>query len=579
VSDPRLNKSPFVLTGCVVGFLALVCVAGAQVPGSLKHAIPAPPVGVQAGGWLGFAVAIEDGLAAVGAPLDDTGALNSGAVKVFDPASGTLLRVLYNPIPAAAEQFGWAVAVSGTRIVVGTPNAPPYGPGTMNAGSGRVHLYDLAGATPTVPLLTLENPYPGLFDEFGYSVAISGTRVVVGAHSDDTGTANAGSAYVYDIASDVPTVPIATLNNPDPTAKDHFAYSVDIDGTRVVVGAPGPGDNTGPGTAYVYDLSSATPTVPLATLDNPEPGEGERFGIAVTIAGPRVVIGAPGDNTAAGTAFVYDLSSATPTVPLATLHNPEPRAGELFGSAVAISEARVVVGAHSDDTSAEAFVYDLSTATPTDPVATLRNPGQPVPSFFGRSVAISGTRVVSGAPLDDTGASHTGSAYLYEISSDTPTVPVAKLHSPGPSGGDLFGDLVAVSGTHVAVGAYTNGLDNPAAIDSGSVYVYNLMSGTPTLPVATLNNPKTAMGDMFGDSMAISGTRVVVGAAKHDMGLIDVGIAYVYDFTSAIPTVPVLELNNPSPASQDEFGNSIAISGATGSCRGLEGQNRGLRGG
>ena len=72
---------------------------------------------------------------------------------------------------------------------------------------------------------------------FGYSVAISGTRVVVGANGDDTGASDAGSAYVYDLSGGTPTVPVATLNNPGPAASDYFGNSVAISGTRVVVGA------------------------------------------------------------------------------------------------------------------------------------------------------------------------------------------------------------------------------------------------------------------------------------------------------------------------------------------------------
>jgi hypothetical protein len=94
-------------------------------------------------------------------------------------------------------------------------------------------VYDLASGTPTVPVATLTNPSPALSDYFGSSVAISGTRVVVGAYGDDAGAANAGSAYVYDLSSGTPTVPIATLTNPSPAGNDYFGYSVAISGTRV----------------------------------------------------------------------------------------------------------------------------------------------------------------------------------------------------------------------------------------------------------------------------------------------------------------------------------------------------------
>ena len=49
---------------------------------------------------------------------------------------------------------------------------------------------------------------------------------MVGADADDTGATDAGSAYVYDLSSATPTVPVATLNNPGPAASDKFGYSV-----------------------------------------------------------------------------------------------------------------------------------------------------------------------------------------------------------------------------------------------------------------------------------------------------------------------------------------------------------------
>jgi hypothetical protein len=100
---------------------------------------------------------------------------------------------------------------------------------------------------------TLNNPGPAAFDQFGYAVAISGTRVVVGAYLDDTGALDAGSAYVYDLSSGTPVVPVATLNNPGPAAADQFGFSVAIDGLRAAVGAPGDDSpQADKGSTYIY---------------------------------------------------------------------------------------------------------------------------------------------------------------------------------------------------------------------------------------------------------------------------------------------------------------------------------------
>jgi hypothetical protein len=519
--------------------------------------------------FFGWSVAISGLRVVVGVYEDDTGAENAGCAYVYDLASAAPtvpVVMLKSPSPAAANLFGGSVAISGTRVIVGE-----FGDDTQAYNAGRAYVYDLSGATPTVPMVTLNNPDPDAYDSFGLSVAISNTRVVVNAAGDDAGAglSFAGSAYVYDLDSTNPTVPVATLNNPSPQTSDLFASSIAIAGTRLVVGAPR--DDTrafAAGSVYVYDLASAAPTVPVATLNDPGPGSHDSFGFSVAISGILVVAGAPGivGSSHVGTAYVYDLGSATSTSPVITLHNPSPARGDSFGNSVAISGNRVVVGAYQDNTentyansyAGSAYVYDLGGAAPTLPVVTLNNPSPAYGDYFGYAVAISGTHVVVGAAGDDAGAPDAGTTYVYDLRSTTPAVPMVTLRNPSPVGGDFFGASVAISGTHVVIGASYN---NTGAPDAGSTYVYDLSSATATVPIATLRNPDPADGDYFGVSVAIDGTRVVVGATGTDAGAVNTGIAYVYDLSSGTPTVPMFTLRNPSPADGEHFGGSVGISG------------------
>src|SRR5262245_9406522 len=90
-------------------WLCLACgVALAQVPDALKHAILAPPVGVQDGAWFGVSAAMDGGRVVVGAALDDLGVANSGAVRVFDATTGKLLHLFTNPEPESYDLFGLA---------------------------------------------------------------------------------------------------------------------------------------------------------------------------------------------------------------------------------------------------------------------------------------------------------------------------------------------------------------------------------------------------------------------------------------------------------------------------------------
>lgn len=430
----------------------------------------------------------------------------------FDPAD-----------PAASPQVASATGplAEGTYLVtlsyqdaVGSPAASDTSSGvTIDAGTSSP-IWDK-------PAIILNNPGTrGYYANFGISVAVDGTRVVVGARKDGTDSDSPGSAYVYELSNGT-TVPAVTLNNPNSAPRDSFGSSVAISGRWVVVAAPG----SGSGTAYVYDLRSDTPSEPVATLNNPSPESGYQFATSVAISGTLVVIGAPysDDNgvSRAGITYVYDLSSGTPTptVPLATLRNPSPVEYDYFGLSVAISGTRVVVATRLGS----AYVYDLNSGTPTVPAATLNNLGQWI------KVAISDLRVVVGAGQDNTGAKFAGSAYVFDLNSGTPTVPVATLRNPTPGEFDYFGSAVAISGTRVVVGASG---DDPGvhSYNAGSAYVYGLNGATQV----TLKYPGGLGGwNQFGSSVAISGSIAAISA-------LDDGSVYIYGPDSIVTQPPVL---------------------------------------
>ena len=129
-----------------------------------------------------------------------------------------------------------------------------------------------------------------------------GPLVVVGAYQDDTVDFNAGSAYVYDLTSATPDVPVFSLYNPGSEFEGGFGHSVALLGTRLLVGASN--DNTGvfgPGSVYLFELAGPAPTEPILTVRNPNPTPHfpGSFGIAIAISSTRLAVGSPLDSTAA----------------------------------------------------------------------------------------------------------------------------------------------------------------------------------------------------------------------------------------------------------------------------------------
>src|SRR5262249_2397843 len=157
----------------------------------------------------------------------------------------------------------------------------------------------------------------------GVSLALFGTHLLVGASGDRPSAAEIGRAYLYDLGSPAPLVPRLSLTNPNPAVGHSFGTAVALSGTRAVIAAPwdvalqfgAPG-------AYVYDFTGATPALPVLTLKNPSPAGSNMFGSAVALSGTRLVIGAEAEKTgdvSAGAAYVYDLAAANPQVAVLTL--------------------------------------------------------------------------------------------------------------------------------------------------------------------------------------------------------------------------------------------------------------------
>ncbi len=494
-----------------------------------------------------------------GAPFDDIGAQDSGVVKVFDTVTGELLHVLVNPTPAAYDYFGYSVALTGSKLVVGA-----YLDDTDASNAGIAYVYDLAGSNPTLPLHVLRNPSAAASDHFGFAVAASGQRIAVAAPLKDQAAANTGTVYIYKLDSASPADPVQTLHNPSPVSADQFGHAIALDGAYLLAGVPQKDQGaTNAGSVELFHLTGATPAIPVVSLPNPHPAATDQFGNAVAIHGQRFVVGVFMDDASAtnsGRAYVYDFSAGYPSSPYLTLENPSPAANDQFGYAVAMSGSHVVVSAPYDDTAVkdagQAYLYNLGGAQPAQPVVTLSRPSPATDDQLGWALAMHGDCVVAGIPSADTDATNSGALALFNLASGVPT---ALMHHPSPSSGDFFGGAVAISGTHMVIGARLN---DSGASNAGSVFVYNLAGASPAATFLVLHNPNPFPGDEFGQSVAISGSRIAVSAPyANPLDINDAGIVYVYDLNAPQPHLPVLALPNPEPAGSDQFGSALAMSG------------------
>jgi hypothetical protein len=204
--------------------------------------------------------------------------------------------------------------------------------------------------------VTLENPAPAGNQYFGTSVDISGATTIVGASPGNAG----GAAYLYVRESSWPTTPTMTINDPSRSdTPDEFGWSVAVSGTSAVVGAPD--TNGGTGVAYVYsDGSSGWSTTPVATLV----GTGQNvasFGDVVAISGKSVVVGAPlsgANSDDYGRAFLFvDGASHWSESPSAVLREPTSTLDAFYGSDVGVSGPVAIVGTDVGGTGGKALLF------------------------------------------------------------------------------------------------------------------------------------------------------------------------------------------------------------------------------
>lgn len=367
-------------------------------------------------------------------------------------------------------------------------------------GSGSVYVYDANDLTAQPTKLTAPDAADG--DWFGYSVTGVGDKIVVGSRRVDVdGQQNAGAIYVYD-ANDLTAQP-TKLTAYDADWADDFGYSVASYGDKIVVGSRLDDDTKGnSGSVYVFDATDLTaqPT----KLNAFDAGYGDQFGQAIAVSSNKIVVGAYKDDTFAGSAYVFDINdlSAQPT----KLMPPDTADDQLFANAVAISEDKIVIGAYGDDESnpssttadsGAAYVYDANdlTAQPTKLVPS----DVALNDSFGKSVAIFDDKIVIGSYGDDD-PTNSGSIYIYDA--NDLTAEPTKLTAPDAAAYHTFGGMLSYVGDTLVVSAYNSNDDGMT--HNGAVYVYdaNDLTAQPT----KLTAPDAASYDYFGQSVAISYT-------------------------------------------------------------------------
>jgi hypothetical protein len=349
---------------------------------------------------------------------------------------------------------------------------------------------------------------------------------------------------------------LGELTASDGQANDGFGFSVATSGSTIVVGARQVVNSTvGPGAAYVF-VEPAAGNTQTAELTASDGQLGDEFGAAVAIVGDTIVVGAPKANAAQGAVYVFVKPSGgwTNMTETAKLTASDGMADDILGTSVAISSNIIVSGAPQNRPSGyrsrtgKVYVFGepnggWKNMTETESFA-------PPPKYddedeFGFSVAIVGTTLIAGAPLRGTGA-----VGIFDIRSGNEIGVLFLKNAPVDSN---FGYQIATT-TNANLIVVSAPFQSVAGLqDVGALYVFEEPKGGWRTTAAysaelTASDPSQFVGATLGGwpiAVSPSGAEVVAYGNNTD----EVAVEYVFfkgsgPWKSATQTYEITETND-----------------------------------
>ena len=460
----------------------------------LQEKILASPVSLDE---MGFAIDIEGDLAVISAPGETTGAAFGGSVHVFRRQAdnqwvleSTLSATNGNP----GDRFGSDVAIFGNRIIVGAPNVNSV---AEFAGTAHVFKYESGQwieEQQLVPIDGLQN------DAFGTAVAMDQDLIIIGAPQVAISFVpgaeqRRGSVYIFRFDG-TQWIQESKLQQSDIAQYTRFGGSVAVSGSRVAIGARYfPTElTTTSGRAYTYIYESGAWV--LENRFQPPDNDVRTFGIKVALNEDELLIGAPDTgNQETGTAevnagaiFSYEFDGNDWLVQQ-RISGPDIGSKDInFGLNFDFDNSYLLVGVPSDDglaiNSGSVYVYKkMDSQWQADGRLLPENAVSFSQLNYGRDVAVSAGVAVIGSGLK-TAASIPTTGYLYELSTPVPHLETITVNNVGSdwvsvSTQNEYQSMVAVCTVHyinnispvvvrmqnIAIQSFEIKLQNPGDLD------------------------------------------------------------------------------------------------------------------
>lgn len=364
------------------------------------------------GDIFGRSVHLDGDTLVVGADRNDDSFTDSGSAYVYVRTSDgwkEQAKVTASD-PGQSDWFGYSIGVSGDKMIVGMPKDDRSG----NNDYGAAYIFTRSGTTWTQQAKLIGSD-PDPFDNFGLSVAIDGDYAVVGAALESN---TVGAAYVFHWSGSS-WVEQGRLLADGTSVRPWFGYSVAIDGDTLIVTAR---EESPDGAAYVFTRSGSTWTQQAKLL--PDPGLDDDFGWSVDLDGDTAIVSAASDS-----AYIFQRSGTTWTKHV-RLTATDVSDSNSYGWSVAVSGDLAAVSGHTDDdvapTAGSVYTYVRSGGTWSQLGKATASDGADG-DRLGFAVDLDGVDLVAGAAFDDTTFADTGSVFFFQPTSPSPPTSLRAL--------------------------------------------------------------------------------------------------------------------------------------------------------
>lgn len=358
----------------------------------------------------GISVSIWGEYAIIGAFLDEDAGDFSGSAYIFHRSGNvwTEQEKLTASDAVSFENFGRSVSIWGEYAIVGAPNDDDNG-----SESGSAYIFKRSGNDWTEQQkLTASDG--NTFDQFGWAVDLHGDYAIIGAFHDDDDGVNSGSAYIFHRSGNNWSEQ-AKLTASDASIGDNFGYAVALSGNYALISAYiNDDDGTSSGSAYVFKRSN-TLWLEQSKLTASDAATGDIFGYSVAIEGDYLIVGAPGDESETGAAYIFKRDGGVWNEKM-KLTASDGNTEDAFGGNVGIHGDYAVVGASFADTQVAdtggAYIFHRSGSIWTEQTKLEASDAMSMDGF-GHSVSIWGSHIIVGAPFDADNGVNTGSWYAF----------------------------------------------------------------------------------------------------------------------------------------------------------------------